>query len=169
VDSDGTRHRLVACGALSGAVRSEFAGRLRAIHDGLRDQLSALSPDCVVIETLFHAHNVKSALALGHARGVAVLAAVEHGAPLIEYSPAEIKMAVTGYGRAEKTQLQKMVQMLLGLDAPPAPHDAADALAVAICHLHAGGSPLSSSERAPRHVRSWRHARLPGAAGRQAP
>ena len=169
VDSDGTRHRLVACGALSGAARAAFAGRLRAIHDGLVDQLRALSPDCIAIESLFHAHNVKSALALGHARGVALLAAVESGVPVIEYSPAEIKMAVTGYGRAEKTQLQHMVQMLLGLDAPPAPHDAADALAVAICHLHAGGSPLAASERAPRHLRSWRHARLPRAAGRRAP
>jgi crossover junction endodeoxyribonuclease RuvC len=139
------------------------------MHDGLLDQLRALSPDCVAIETLFHAHNVKSALALGHARGVALLAAVEAGVPLIEYTPAEIKMALTGYGRAEKAQLQQMVQMLLGLEAPPTPHDVADALAVAICHLHSGGSPLSSSERAPRHLRSWRHARLPRAAGRQAP
>jgi crossover junction endodeoxyribonuclease RuvC len=167
VDSDGTRHRLVACGALSGDRRAAFAARLGAIYKGLVDELRRLSPDCVAIETLFHAHNVQSALALGHARGVAVLAAVELKLPLIEYSPAEIKMALTGYGRAEKGQLQQMVQLLLGLEAPPAPHDAADALAVAICHLHAARSPRSAA-RAPRHLRSWRHARLPRA-GRQAP
>ncbi len=169
VDSDGTRHRLVAYGALSGAVRGDFAGRLRAIHDGLVDQLRALSPDCVAIETLFHAHNVKSALALGHARGVALLAAVECGVPLVEYSPTEIKVAITGYGRAEKSQMQQMVQLLLGLDSPPAPHDAADALAIAICHVHAGRSSISTDGRAPRHLRSWRHARLPRVARRQAP
>jgi crossover junction endodeoxyribonuclease RuvC len=167
VDSDGTRHRLVACG-VAGTTRGAFAARLRAIHDGLVDRIRALSPDCVAIETLFHAHNVKSALALGQARGVALVAAVESGLPLVEYTPAEIKMAVTGYGRAEKAQIQQMVQLLLGLDRPPAPHDAADALAVAICHAHAGRAP-SPAARAPRHLRSWRHARLPHAAGRQSP
>ena len=169
VDSDGTRHRLVDCGAVAGVARGPLPGRLRAIHDGLAEKLRALAPDCVAIETVFHAHNVKSALALGHARGVALLAAVELGVPLIEYSPAEIKVAVTGYGRAEKTQMQQMIQLLLGLEQPPAPHDAADALAVAICHAHAGRAALSSASRAPKHLRSWRHARLPHAAGRRAP
>ena len=82
---------------------------------------------------------------LGHARGVAVLAAVQAGLPVVEYTPAEIKLAVVGYGRAEKTQVQQMVKLLLGLDTAPAPHDAADALAIAICHAHtarpAGGEP----------------------------
>jgi crossover junction endodeoxyribonuclease RuvC len=169
VDSDGTRHRLVAAGALSGSTKDGLSGRLRLIHDGLLEQMRALRPDCVAIESLFHAHNVKSALVLGHARGVALLAAVEAGVPLVEYSPAEIKVAVTGYGRAEKTQMQQMVQLLLGLDSPPTPHDVADALAVAICHAHAGRATLLSAAKPPRHLRSWRHARLPHAAGRQAP
>ena len=73
---------------------------------------------------------------LGHARGVAVLAAVEAGLPVVEYTPAEIKLAVVGYGRAEKTQVQQMVKLLLGLATAPSPHDAADALAVAFCHAH---------------------------------
>lgn len=169
VDSDGTRHRLVACGAVSGTRDAGLPERLRAIHDELLHHLRAFKPDCVAIESLFHAHNVKSALVLGHARGVAVLASVEADVPLVEYSPAEIKMAVTGYGRAEKRQLQQMVQLLLGLEAPPAPHDAADALAVAICHAHAGRTPTSRAPRVPRSERSWRHARLPQTLGRQAP
>jgi crossover junction endodeoxyribonuclease RuvC len=76
---------------------------------------------------------------LGHARGVSVLAAVQAGVPIVEYTPAAIKSAIVGYGRADKRQMQQMVKLLLGLDAPPAPHDAADALAVAICHVQASG------------------------------
>ena len=78
-------------------------------------------PDCVAIENLFHASNARSALKLGHARGVAMLAAVEAGVPIVEYTPAEVKQAVVGYGRAEKSQVQSMIQLLLGLDAPPTP------------------------------------------------
>ena len=98
--------------------------------------LAACRPDCVAIENLFYATNVRSALKLGHARGVAMLAAVEAGCEVVEYTPAEIKRAVVGYGRAEKQQVGQMVKLLLGLTAAPSPHDAADALAVAICHLH---------------------------------
>jgi crossover junction endodeoxyribonuclease RuvC len=116
------------------------------------------APDCVAIENLFHARNVKSALTLGHARGVAVLAAVQAGLAVVEYTPAEIKQSVVGYGRAEKAQVQRMIMLLLGLDTAPSPHDAADALAVAICHAHMSGGVLAAARaRAPRHLRSWRH------------
>jgi crossover junction endodeoxyribonuclease RuvC len=169
VETDGTRHRLVACGTFAGPPRAGVPSRLRVIHDGMRDQLRALAPECVAIENLFHSRNVRSALLLGHARGVAVLAAVEAGLPVVEYAPAEIKMAVTGYGRAEKQQLQRMVQLLLGLDEPPLPHDAADALAVAICHAQCCGAPARSRPAAPRQPRSWRHVRLSALARRQAP
>ena len=87
---------------------------------------------------MFHAVNARSALKLGHARGVAMLAAVEAGCTVVEYTPAEVKRAVVGYGRAEKHQVQQMIKLLLGLAQAPSPHDAADALAVAICHLHSG-------------------------------
>jgi crossover junction endodeoxyribonuclease RuvC len=98
---------------------------------------------------------------------VAVLAASEAELPIVEYTPAEIKLAVVGYGRAEKAQLQQMVKLLLGLEAVPSPHDAADALAVAICHAHTRGAGLPAAERRlPRHLRSWRHARLPQTARR---
>jgi len=161
VETDGTRHRLVTCGALSMPATAALPDRLLAIHSGLTRLLADARPACVVIENLFHARNAKSALVLGHARGVAVLAAVEAGLPVVEYTPAEVKMAVVGYGRAEKAQLQQMVKLLLGLDDVPSPHDAADALAVAICHAHAqGGSLPAAPRRVPRHERSWRHARV---------
>ena len=89
-----------------------------------------------MVENLFHAINARSALKLGHARGVAILAAVEAGCEVLEYTPAEVKRAVVGYGRADKRQVQQMIKLLLGLDKVPSPHDAADALAVAICHVH---------------------------------
>jgi crossover junction endodeoxyribonuclease RuvC len=106
--------------------------------------------------------NVRSALKLGHARGVAMLAAVEAGCPVIEYTPAEIKRAVVGYGRAEKHQVQQMIKLLLALPAPPSPHDAADALAVAICHLHsAPRSGIGDEESRSRRPRTWRQYRPP--------
>jgi crossover junction endodeoxyribonuclease RuvC len=158
VESDGTRLRLVVCGVISSPPRSTLPERLHVIHDSLGRIIREASPDCVVIENLFHARNVRSALVLGHARGVAVLAAVEAGLPLVEYTPAEIKQATVGYGRAEKTQVQHMVKMLLGLAAPPASHDAADALAVAICHAHSGTSALArrAFARLPKQQTSWR-------------
>ena len=111
------------------------------------------------IENLFHAVNVRSALKLGHARGVAMLAAVEAAVPVFEYTPAEIKRAVVGYGRAEKPQVQQMVKLLLGLPSVPSPHDAADALAVAICHVHASAfaaAPLRRDKAARGRATSWR-------------
>jgi len=136
VETDGRVARLVLCGAISVAPADPFPQRLARIHGELTALLRGCSPDCVAIESLFHAANVRSALKLGHARGVAVLAAVEAGCPVVEYTPAEVKRAVVGYGRAEKHQVQQMIKLLLGLARPPSPHDAADALAVAICHLH---------------------------------
>mgnify|MGYP001552379832 CR=1 FL=1 len=170
VQTDGSRHRLVLCGALAPAAGSSLPDRLHAIHTGLARLLQESRPDCVVIENLFHARNVRSALTLGHARGVAVLAAVQAGVPVLEYTPAEIKQAVVGYGRAEKAQVQRMVTLLLGLDTAPSPYDASDALAVALCHAHAGGGvPAATPAQVPRHLRSWRHAKPAQLGRRQAP
>ncbi len=171
VESDGRRHRLVMCGAISTAGASCFAARLGVIHSALVDRLRECAPDVVAIENLFHAANVRSALKLGHARGVALLAAVEAGLEVAEYTPAEIKRAVVGYGRAEKTQVQQMIKLLLGLAAVPSPHDAADALAVALCHVHRlpGGAALAVASRtAPTPLaRSWRTYRVPEPAARR--
>jgi crossover junction endodeoxyribonuclease RuvC len=175
VDTDGRRHRLVVCGAITAPAGSSFPTRLAHIHARLTALLASCRPDCVAIESLFHAVNVRSALKLGHARGVAMLAAVEAGCDVVEYTPAAIKRAVVGYGRAEKPQVQQMVKLLLGLDKAPSPHDAADALAVAICHSHAmPGAAMRKAVRSPaagaagakteaRNAtpRSWRQYRPP--------
>ena len=170
VDSDGHRHRLVRCGAITAGAAAAFADRLGTIYRALVIEIDACRPDCVAIENLFYATNVRSALKLGHARGVAMLAAVEHGLPVLEYTPAEIKRAVVGYGRAEKGQVQQMVKLLLGLDRVPSPHDAADALAVAICHLHhsgriakvfAGTEVPALRAKGPAAPKSWRQYRPP--------
>jgi len=155
VESDGRRHHLRACGALAAPAGASFPDRLRFIHEGLVRLLAEERPDCVAIENIFHARNVRSALRLGHARGVALLAAAAAGLPIAEYTPAEIKRAVVGFGRAEKPQVGQMIKLLLALDAPPAPHDAADALAVAICHIHSSTGPAAAAAR-----------RSPGAGGR---
>jgi crossover junction endodeoxyribonuclease RuvC len=168
LESEGTRHRLVTCGAVAPPAGSTLPDRLHAIHDALTRLLRDHAPDCVAIESVFHARNVRSALVLGHARGVAMLAAVQAGLPLVEYTPAEIKLATVGYGRAEKTQVQQMVKLLLGLAAPPRPHDAADALAVAICHAHSGGAAIAkrANARLPRQLTDWRAYRPSPRSGR---
>jgi crossover junction endodeoxyribonuclease RuvC len=163
VESGGSRHRLVICGAIGVPASATFPEKLLTIHDRLAELIKECRPDCVAIESLFHANNVRSALKLGHARGVAMLAAVEAGLPVVEYTPAEIKRAIVGYGRAEKRQVQEMVKLLLGLPALPSPHDAADALAVAICHLNSQPPPClieaMPTGRRRRAVTSWREYR----------
>ena len=159
IDSDGRRHRLVLCGAIKASAADSFPDKLAAIHRTLTEMIAKCQPECVAIENLFHATNVRSALRLGHARGVAMLAAVEAGLPVIEYTPAEIKRSVAGYGRAEKPQVGFMVKLLLELDEIPTPHDAADALAVAICHVHDGRGPEKATTR--RVIKSWRDYRPP--------
>jgi crossover junction endodeoxyribonuclease RuvC len=163
VETDGSRHRIVVCGAISASTGASFSDKLLHIHSQLSQLIHDCRPDYVAIENLFHAVNVRSALKLGHARGVAMLAAVEAGVPVREYTPAEIKRAVVGYGRAEKHQVQHMVKLMLGLPAVPSPHDAADALAVAICHVHAHAieTPGRITNAMPRRTKatSWRQYR----------
>jgi crossover junction endodeoxyribonuclease RuvC len=162
IASDGRRHRLLACGTISAPAGSAFADRLHTIHATLVELLAAQRPDCVAVENIFHARNVRSALKLGHARGVALLAASAAGIEIVEYTPAEVTRAVVGFGRAEKAQVAQMVKLLLGLDAPPSPHDAADAVAIAICHVHSshGAAAQAARLQAPASTaRSWRHYR----------
>jgi crossover junction endodeoxyribonuclease RuvC len=162
VESTGSRRTIVASGAISAAAGASFPDKLLMIHRRLAVLLAECAPDCVAIESLFHSANVRSALRLGHARGVAVLAAVEAGLPVVEYTPAEVKLAVVGYGRAEKHQVQQMVKVILGLAEIPTPHDAADALAVAICHIHSMAPPRAAAAMAPsggKTLTSWRQYR----------
>jgi crossover junction endodeoxyribonuclease RuvC len=129
----------LAWGTVQTNSRQSLPTRLKRIYDGLSEALLTWKPEVVAIEQVFLAENPKAALILGHARGVAMLAAANVALPLIEYSALEIKMALVGYGRAAKPQVQRMVQALLCLSTVPQPFDAADALAAAICHLHTQG------------------------------
>jgi crossover junction endodeoxyribonuclease RuvC len=126
----------VLCGAVRLSPRESMARRLSRVYDALAAIIQEHSPDEVAIEDVFYAVNVKSALKLGQVRGVAMLAASAAGLEVAEYAPLSIKSAVVGYGRAEKPQVQHMVTRLLNLAEIPEPPDAADALAIAICHLH---------------------------------
>jgi crossover junction endodeoxyribonuclease RuvC len=164
VETDGSRHRIVVCGAISSPALASFPDKLLRIHTQLTLILSECRPDSVAIENLFYSVNARSALKLGHARGVAMLAAVEAGVPVFEYTPAEIKRAVVGYGRAEKPQVQHMIKLILGLAEVPSPHDAADALAVAICHVHAmpparGGRTVQPTRSKATSWRQYKPAR----------
>lgn len=163
IDSDGSRCRVVVCGVITLPVRTLFPDKLTRIYDELTALLVRHRPACVAIEDLFFARNARSALKLGHVRGVAMLAASKAGLPVAEYAPAEVKRAVVGYGRADKRQVQQMVALLLGLDEAPSPHDVSDALAIAVCHAHTASSPLAAA-RSVGHggVRSWRQYRPQG-------
>ena len=134
VEQEGNRLRAVAYGAIRVSRRATFPERLRRIHEGLRAVIDDFRPDEAAIETVFGGKNIQSALHAGEGRGVAILAVALSALPLAEYSPAEIKKAVVGHGRAAKVQIQHMVRAILALTEVPASADAADALAVAICH-----------------------------------
>lgn len=134
--ADGRRLVRCASGAIRLKPRDPMALKLQQIFSSLSAIIVEHQPRVVAIEEVFYAVNVKSALKLGQVRGVAMLAASWAGLEVAEYSPLSIKSAVVGYGRAEKHQVQQMVMRLLNLSAPPQPADAADALAIAICHIH---------------------------------
>jgi crossover junction endodeoxyribonuclease RuvC len=135
IDSDGRVSVLVAHGVIRTKTKEPFELRLRHINCELRAVIETHSPQAVAVEGIFHSVNARSALQLGHVRGVALLAAADALIPVHEYSPLQIKSSVVGYGRAEKSQVQQMVKLLLRLAEIPA-EDAADALAVALCHSH---------------------------------
>ncbi len=133
---DDDRLVCIVCGAIKVSPRDPMPMRLSRISIGLQELICEHRPDRVAIEDVFYAVNVKSALKLGQVRGVAMLAAATAGLEVAEYSPLSIKSAVVGYGKAEKHQVQQMVTRLLNLNQVPESPDAADALAIAICHLH---------------------------------
>jgi len=134
-DTEGVLHHLCS-GAIRLPARETLELRLMKICQGLTQVIAAYSPEIVAIEDVFYAVNAKSALKLGHVRGVAMLTAAQAGLRVMAYSPLSIKSAVVGYGRAQKSQVQVMVARLLQLSEPPEPPDVADALAIAICHVH---------------------------------
>ncbi len=126
--------RAVDYGVIVTSSSAPMAQRLLEIHAAVGELIARYRPDAIAVELLFFARNVTTAMTVGQARGVVLLAAAQHGVPLAEYSPSEVKQAVVGYGKADKQQIQEMVRIMLDLATVPAPDDAADALAVAICH-----------------------------------
>jgi crossover junction endodeoxyribonuclease RuvC len=156
VSVEGNRIRCVDYGAIRPKGRPQelpMQERLKTIFDGLEAVILQHRPEVAAVESVFHAANVKSALTLGHVRGVVLLALANSGVALREYSPLEVKRAVAGYGRADKQQVQTMVRMLLKLAELPQPHDASDALAIALCQAFSGG-------RTTRRHRRWRSAEV---------
>jgi len=136
VERTGSKLRMIDYGCVETLSSMELPSRLLEIHSAVLGLIDEHKPISVGVERLFFNKNVQTAFAVGQARGVVLLAAAERGLPVFEYGPHEVKMAVTGYGRAEKAQVQRMVQMMLNLPTLPKPDDAADALAVAICLAH---------------------------------
>jgi crossover junction endodeoxyribonuclease RuvC len=145
VETDGRRHRLVEAGILSPGPRLSLPEKLRHIHAGVARLIERLGPDALAVEDVFHAANTRTALVLGHVRGVVLLAGAQAGLPVHEYPPATVKQQVTGSGRAEKSQVAFMVTRMLELRQEAAPGDATDALAVALClaSLHSSNGASS--------------------------
>lgn len=127
---------LIECGVITTPAGQPLPVRLQTIYHELTALATHHNPDVAAVEELFFSRNARTALSVGHARGVTLLALAEAGLPIHEYKPLEVKQAIAGYGGADKQQVQEMVRLLLNLDAAPQPDDAADAVAVAICHIH---------------------------------
>jgi crossover junction endodeoxyribonuclease RuvC len=138
VEAAAGKVREVDHGCLVTSPDSGLPDRLLAIHTLMTDLLALHEPALVAVERLFFSRNVQTAMGVGQARGVVLLAAAQHGVPVREATPNEVKSAIAGYGAADKAQVQRMVQMVLGMAALPTPDDAADALAIAICHAYTG-------------------------------
>jgi crossover junction endodeoxyribonuclease RuvC len=136
VDKAGSKLTPVQYGCITTEAHTDPGLRLKQVYDSAAQLMETYKPDAVAIEQLFFNRNVTTAFTVGQARGVLILAAVQQGIPVAEYTPMQVKQAIVGYGKAEKKQVQEMVRMFLKLSAIPKPDDVADALAVAICHAH---------------------------------
>lgn len=136
----GVPPRALAFGAATTPAHTPFEDRLCEVYDDFCALIEQFSPDAMAIETLFYSNNQKTAIAVAEARGVILLAAKKAGVPIFEYSPLQVKQSIAGYGKATKRQMQEMTRRLLHLKELPKPDDAADALAIALCHTHSAGS-----------------------------
>jgi crossover junction endodeoxyribonuclease RuvC len=135
IETSGADARALDYGTARGRGTS-LPARLKVIYDGLQEVMERHRPDVVAVEGVFYQKDVRAAIKIGEARGVALLAAASRGVEVVEYAPAEVKKAVTGNGNASKPQVQQMVRVILRLREAPSPEDAADALAIAVCHFH---------------------------------
>ena len=136
VESTGNAHKLLGYGAVTTEAHKSLPERLDEIYDGIRQMIDRYKPEAVSIEELFFNTNITTGIAVAESRGVILLACRHAGLPIYEYTPLQVKQAICGYGRAEKKQVMEMTRRLLGLEKIPRPDDAADALALAICHAN---------------------------------
>ena len=134
VDKIGNAYKPIAYDAVTTKAHTPLEDRLKKIYEDLTCIICEYKPDAMSVEELFFNNNAKTAFAVGQARGVVLLAAVQNNLPIFEYTPLQVKQALTGYGRADKNQIQQMMKSMLGLSSVPKPDDVADALAIAVCH-----------------------------------
>ena len=143
VDSDKNGHKLINCGVISTPAHTSLSSRLEQIYDDMCQLIDLFKPEAVSIEELFFSKNITTGIPVAHARGVILLCAFRCGVPVYEYTPMQVKQAVVGYGKAEKRQVMDMVRRILHLTTVPRPDDAADAIAVALCHARSSTSLLT--------------------------
>lgn len=140
IDHTGNKFKTIEYGAVTTEANEDMFVRFKKIYDGVTEIIERTNPEAMAIEELFFNSNQKTAINVAQARGIILLAAMNKNVPIFEYTPLQVKQAVVGYGRADKTQVQQMVKALLNLEKVPKPDDTADALAIAICHAHSCGS-----------------------------
>lgn len=147
IDSSGREYKLVNCGVITTPAHTMLSARLEQIYDDMCQLLELFKPDAVSIEELFFNTNITTGIAVAHGRGVLLLACRKAGVAIYEYTPLQVKQAVVGYGRAEKKQVMDMVRRICALPSPPKPDDAADAVALALCHARSSTSLLYKGDR----------------------
>ena len=144
IDADKGRNTYVACGAITTPPNTPLSPRLDMIYNDLNELIVTFAPEAISVEELFFSKNITTGISVAHGRGVILLSCYRSGVPVFEYTPMQVKQAVVGYGNAKKNQVIYMVQRLLNMKAPPKPDDAADALALAICHARSMTSKLTA-------------------------
>lgn len=147
IDFSGREYKLVNCGVITTPAHTMLSSRLEQIYDDMCQLLELFKPDAVSIEELFFNTNITTGIAVAHGRGVLLLACRKAGVAIYEYTPLQVKQAVVGYGRAEKKQVMDMVRRICALPSPPKPDDAADAVALALCHARSSTSLLYKGDR----------------------
>lgn len=143
IDTDRGKQKYVSCGTITTPAHTPLSSRLDQIYADLEELFDTFQPDQIAIEELFFNTNITTGISVAHARGVILLAAYRHNIPVFEYTPLQVKQAVVGYGRSEKRQVIDMVRRILNIPHPPKPDDAADAIAIAICHARSATSLLT--------------------------
>lgn len=143
VNSEKNRQSLISCGVITTPAGTSLSSRLDRIFTDMNELISTFSPDAVAVEELFFNTNITTGISVSHGRGVILLSAYRAGLPIYEYTPLQVKQAVVGYGRADKRQVIDMVRRILNMNSPPKPDDAADAVAIALCHARSSTSLLN--------------------------